>query len=266
VSEKIVILGDTALLCARVLLRRTRRLGLGGLFRVRKAPPAVQVLYFDLGTHKQARELAFMVEVVLPRVASRIEAYGFEASPKFFEHAQKQFAGRTNVRLFNKAVVHRVPEGGKVTLYEPSGEGLAASLYRTNYRGQEEVDAVRFTDWLRESGLDLRNSICMLRMNIEGSECDVIADLAERGLTGDFDGYYGLWDDMSKIDMNRDREFRRLLAARHIRPLTFNGRDMDVGLRRGCIAYDVRTSVEAALRRLERASSEQRASGRGASS
>ena len=114
--------------------------------------------------------------------------------------------------------------------------------------------ADRLSDWLRERNIALEDRICLLRMNIEGAEYDVLQDLVASGLAPHIDGYYGLWDDISKTAIPRDREFRTFLSRHHIRSFTFNGRDVRWGVRRKCIAYDLHTSVLAGLRRLERRS------------
>ena len=63
-------------------------------------------------------------------------------------------------------------------------------------------------------------------MNIEGAEFDVLQDLVESGLAAHIDGYYGIWDDVSKISVKRDAEFREFLSRNGIRSMTFNGRDV----------------------------------------
>jgi hypothetical protein len=57
------------------------------------------------------------------------------------------------------------------------------------------------------------------------------------------DGYYGLWDDVARVDARLDDRFRLLLAERDISPLTFNGRDVGYALRRLAIRIDLATSI-----------------------
>jgi hypothetical protein len=91
--------------------------------------------------------------------------------------------------------------------------------------------------------------VVLLRMNIEGAEYDVIRDLMETGVSGCVDGWFGMWDDVAKIDPDRDREFRSLLACEEISPFTFNGRDFLFGPRLRCIEYDISTTIHGVLRR-----------------
>ena len=92
-------------------------------------------------------------------------------------------------------------------------------------------------------------------MNIEGSEVDVIQDLVESGLAKHIDGYFGMWDDMSKINQKKDDEFRLFLRNHHIHPFTFNERDFMAPLRVKAIRYDIATAIRAGGNRL--ASSEE---------
>jgi hypothetical protein len=89
-------------------------------------------------------------------------------------------------------------------------------------------------------------------MNIEGAEVDVISDLVESGLAKYIDGYFGMWDDMSKIDQTRDDEFRGFLTKNHIRPFTFNGRDFEApAFRMKAIRYDVVTAIRIGAKRIQ---------------
>src|SRR5438034_4671037 len=104
----------------------------------------------------------------------------------------------------------------------------------------------------REKDISLEDRICLLRMNIEGAEFDVLQDLVESGLATNVDGYYGMWVDVSKINVKRDAEFREFLSTNGISSMTFNGRDVRWRFRMKCIEYDMNTSVMVGSRRLER--------------
>jgi hypothetical protein len=251
VTIRLIVLLDTAFLALRALRRRASRIGIRGLLSGWGVPTDVPILYFDLGTHKKARELSFMVSEVLPRASENFAAYGFEACRESWEEAQTQFTGRENVCVVHAALCHlQLPDSGTIRLYKGQGDGLEASIYRQGLDEYDEVRALRFSDWLRENHLSLEDSICLLRMNIEGAEFDIIQDLLDHDLAGFIDGYYGMWDDVSKIDPRRGDDFRSLLAANHINPFTFNGRDFRFRLRKKCIEYDVCTSIRAGLRRV----------------
>ena len=253
--SRAIILIDTILLFTRALNRRISKMGIAQVFSRTKVPPGLSLLYFDLGTHKEARELSWMVEKVLPRLCDHFEAYGFEAARECFEQAKAKFVGRENVRLIHRALCYELPADGVVKLYKDSGAGLGNSLYRSFYAAYEEAPAVRLSGWLRENNLHPESSICLLRINIEGAEYDVIMDLVENGLARQIDGYYGMWDDISKIDQQRDEMFRAFLAKHRIFPFAFNGRDFTAVLRMKCIEYDIKTQVQAGIRRIKKLAS-----------
>lgn len=253
VLMRTIILLDTIILLIRAFGRRLSKVGLLRTpFLTTTIPDSISILYFDLGTHKEAKELSIMVNKILPCICKSYKAYGFEASKGYFEQAQEKFVGNKKTTLIHAALCHVLPNNGKIKLFKSPSDGIGSSIYRKDYNEYEEVVAIRFSDWLRKNNLDLKNNICLLRMNIEGAEYDVITDLVESGLAKYIDGYYGMWDDVSKIDHQRNNEFRALLSQNHIFPFTFNGRDLQFPLRLRCIEYDILTNVQAAVRRIKK--------------
>ena len=246
-----VVAVDTAVLFARAVARRARVGGPGSVFRPVRVPATLPVLYLDVGTHRAGAELRWMAERVLPACAPSFEAYGFEPSGRSFAAASKALARVPRVHLVRVALVNEVLEGRTIRLHT-SSHSLRDSIHRVG-DSFEDVEAQRLSDWLSANDLDLDGTICLLRMNIEGAEFDVLTDLVERGLAGRIDGYYGMWDDLLKFDPKRDRHFRRFLARNGIRSLAFNGRDMDWDMRKRCIRYDVHTSLLAGMRRVRSA-------------
>jgi len=247
----VIMLIDTFLLFARAVARRSSVLGVTKIFAKARMRDDVRVLYLDLGTHKEGAELALMTDVILPRMCGAFEALGFEANQESFRQVNEKFFGKRHVSLFHKALCNAAPPQGKIRLYHDGRGGTGDSLYRPT-DSYEEVEAVRLSDWLRARNIVLEDRICLLRMNIEGAEYDVLQDLVESGLAAHIHGYYGMWDDISKTDIHRDAQFRAFIARNHIRSFTFNGRDVKWRVRMKCIEYDVSTSVLAGLRRLER--------------
>jgi FkbM family methyltransferase len=248
-----IMLIDTFFLFVRAVARRSSLLGVRRIFAKARARDGVRIIYFDVGTHKEGAELAAMTDAILPRMGSDFEAFGFEASQESFHQVNQKFLGNRHVSVVHKALCNATPPQGKIRLYHDAAGGLGDSLHRPG-DSFEDVEAARFSDWLRERNIALEDRICLLRMNIEGAEYDVLQDLVENGLAAHVDGYYGMWDDISKTDIPRDAEFRAFLSSNGIRSCTFNGRDMRWRVRLKCIEYDLNTSVLAGLRRLERRS------------
>ena len=246
-----VVAIDTALLFLRAVARRAQLVGWGAVTTPARVPAGVRVVYLDVGTHRAGAELRWMAERVLPACTASFEAWGFEPSERSFTSAAGALAHIPEVSMVRAALVQEVPEGGTVRLHT-SRHSLRDSIHRVG-DAYEDVTAYRLSDWLVEEGIDLDETVCLLRMNIEGAEYDVLKDLVEQGLSGKVDGYYGMWDDLLKFDPAQDREFRHFLARHGIVSLAFNGRDMGWGMRKRLIRYDVHTSLLAGQQRLARA-------------
>jgi hypothetical protein len=246
-----IIFVDSVLLWARALGRRLKFVGLSGFWPSQKTPQEFQVIYLDLGLHTGARELLLMANEILPEFCANFAAFGFEASSEFFCAAKKKVGDTRRTSLIHAALCREVPESGKLKLYKSNeDEGLGNSVFRHAYSEYEEAPALRLSDWLRNCQISVMSNICLLRMNIEGSEVDVISDLVQSGLATHIDGYFGMWDDMSKIDKKEDERFRAMLEANNIHPFTFNGRDFVSSLRMRAIRYDVATAIRAGAKRL----------------
>jgi FkbM family methyltransferase len=260
-AVRLVVGADTGFLAWRIVARRVRLLGVPALFGLRPVTDT-PVVYLDLGTHEQPGELTF-AHAMLRRLCRDLTVFGFEANAASSRAAQEAVAGLDRVQVLHGAVCRVVPANGLVQLYSPSSphgkgpRGRGDSLYRRSDAGTP-VRAIRLSAWLREQGLADGERVLLLRMNIEGAEFDVLHDLADAALTRMVDGYYGLWDDLSKFDEETDREFRRFTAGQGIRPVTFNGRDLRWPWRRRLIAYDLRTSVHAGARRIARGAGHRR--------
>ena len=243
----VIVWIDSLALFLRALWRRARSLGAFSLFTVRQVPQHIKVIYLDVGTHRDGRELALMADNFLPSLCAHWEAFAFEANRDSFETVRRRFSHQPRISIRHLALCKDIPSCGILRLYT-GGDGLADSLYRKNTKYQE-VHASRLSDFMIENGMMQANLAILLRMNIEGAEFDVLLDLVERQLAQRINGYYGMWDDLSKIDIARDKEFRSLLKSEGVSPFTFNDRDLKFRWRRFCIKYDMRTQLLRALDR-----------------
>lgn len=247
----LVIHCDTSLRTAWAVLRRLVLCGPRHLLSRVDVPDDVDVVYIDLGTHEHGAELRLVNDDLLAGLGSRRRSYGFEASRPSFDLVSQRFSGDESTTLVHAALCLAVPADGSITLFKHDNS-LSDSIHRTSDH-RERVPAVRLSDFLHEHEPDLARSIVLLRMNIEGAEVDVLQDLIDYGITDHIDGYFGMWDDMSKIDVSRDRAFRKLLRERRITHCTFNGRDVDWPSRMRFIAYEFGTAVLKGRARLQRA-------------
>lgn len=237
---------DSFILLTQAVSHRLFSLGITKIFSKAKVPDHLSILYLDLGTHKHGNELKHVINKVLPVVSKNYKAYAFEADTDSFEIVTKEFSAIKNIELINKALVYSVPPSGRIRLFKDKWSGLGNSIYRqaTQY---DDVACCRLSDFLVDKQLLEDNQIILLRMNIEGAEYDVVKDLVEKNLNHRIDGYFGMWDDVSKIDLERDNEFRKFLRNNQIHTFTFNGRDLPWRLRMKAIDYQLHTRIMVCL-------------------
>jgi FkbM family methyltransferase len=232
---------DSLLLLSRVIGRRCRRLGPLSLVRPPKLPH--RGLYVDCGTHREATEVLLIHEWF----GDRLSVLAFEASAEHITYARRALTA-VPADLRQVALVGPAETASVVKLYKGGWEGRGDSLFAERGSEYEEVPTGRLSEMLREFYSEHGEVPTVIRMNIEGAEAQVLEDLADAGLLSKVSGFYGMWDDLSKIDAGRDRDFRRFLNERGIHPVTFNDRDLRIRLRARAIKYDVATSLAAALR------------------
>ena len=197
--------------------------------------------YFDLGTHEDAYELRWVYDEVLSKLPNPYKILAFEANPTSHEKAAGHTSYIPGLKVINVALINDIPESGLIRLFT-AGKGLADSIYRKG-KSYVDVPAKRLSDIIKEEKIDLKNGINILRMNIEGAEYDVIQDLIDSDLVKYFDGFFGMWDDLSKIDYNKDAEFVKMLNDNGIHPYPFNGRDIKVSERMDLIKIAFEQSV-----------------------
>ncbi|HEX4860040.1 MAG TPA: FkbM family methyltransferase [Rhizomicrobium sp.] len=240
--KRLPVMTDSFLLRVRALLRRARVAGLGRLGKI--AVPERKIVYIDAGLHRNAAQIASMLEWFAP--SANLRVYGIEAHPRYMRECRFRFGGERRVRLFNYALVGPDHAGDTATLYLDGNKGLGNSLFAARGKETIEVPAIRLSKLIREHEIAEPGDILILRMNIEGAEMQVIEDLAEAGMIGLFDGFYGMWDDLYKIDPALDGKFRALLKRERIKSFTFNDRDTSPiagPKRREIIRYDIETSI-----------------------
>jgi FkbM family methyltransferase len=265
---------DSLLLLLRVWRRRLRRPSRSRRPDGRASRPPV--LYIDCGVHKRGEQIRWMHRWFADRYELRV--LGFEASAEHVRDATVALADLDGVRLFHLALVGPEETAGEVRLYKsPVGQGKGDSLFANSRGDYDVVPARRLSDVLAEEGCSLSELPVVLRMNIEGAEQFVIRDLIDAGLHTCVDGYYGMWDDLAKIDPPAARTFRRLLRDNGISSITFNDRDLEeappgaraslgpaglvrrlrersFALRRHAIRSDIEAALQAGLRRVGHAS------------
>jgi hypothetical protein len=237
---------DSTLLFARVAGARVRALGLVAACSS-LAPTTRTVCYVDCGLHKQGEQVRWIREWFGDRCDLRM--VGIEASAEHMHDAETALADVPNLHVLQVALIGPDDPREKVALHRGSEGGKADSLYGSG-ADVEMVPADRLSNVIRREFSDaLDGAPLLVRMNIEGSELDVIEDLVRAGLDREVDGWFGMWDDVGKRDRARDRRFRRLVADAGITTVTFNDRDLRHPLRRRAIKLAADTAIRRGLQR-----------------
>jgi hypothetical protein len=245
VLVRLVIATDSVLLAARVVARRVRAGWPGARGSTGDRPT---VLYIDAGVHREGKQIRWMHEWFASDYDLRV--VGYEASAEHMEHARERLSDLDlALDLRQRALVAPGFAEPEVKLFKSGGDGKGDSLFSQRGDDFEVAPAVRLSGELSELDPPPAHTVTLLRMNIEGAESYVIEDLVDAGVQGEIDGYFGMWDDLSKIDVGADEAFRRLLAESGISGVTFNDRDLPSPLRRWAIRFDLETSIRKGLRK-----------------
>lgn len=230
-----LIKADSVALAARVIARRVARLRLRALLRPTLSPH-IRVLHVDCGVHKEGKQIRLMSEWFGGRVDLHFLA--FEASPRHHPEALQNLADIPNLEIRQLALVGPDWAEPTIKLFRgPAVDGKADSIYSERGTDYDEVTAARLSAELPADGR------FVLRMNIEGGELGVIQDLAAADMLDRVIGFYGMWDDLSKIDPAQDVVLRKLMIEHGIKAVTFNDRDFRHSLRRWAIRLDVETAL-----------------------
>ncbi|QDV69544.1 Teichoic acids export ATP-binding protein TagH [Rosistilla carotiformis] len=131
------------------------------------------------------------VGIVTELMAQRgAQVHSFEPDPAAFEVLRQKFAGCENVHLHNQAVSNR---SGTMRLYyreEHAIDPVKFSVGSTLHSGKSDVNLATYADVEVVSLSDFLQQfdrIRILKLDIEGAECDVLDDLIEKGGFGKID-------------------------------------------------------------------------------
>jgi hypothetical protein len=159
----------------------------------------MKVNYFDLGLYKGV-ELGWMVNHILPSLGvDEFKACGLEASAQYATYLAKIYQENPKVSIDHIAIADKEE---KIKLYH-SPNLLGHSIYSTKNNVLqdrfEEVDGMRFSQWIKKANIDLKSSFNIMKVNIEGAEWPLFKDLVENDLVKYFDIFCGAGHDVEKI-------------------------------------------------------------------
>lgn len=203
----------------------------------RAAPPAPplgkrpQLVFVDIGLHRQAAQSVRMIEWFAGTWPLRILAY--EAHPEYAAEARAAMdaAARRSgqpipITVKDCALVGPEQTASSVKLHLDNEVGKGNSLFAARGERTIDVEARRLSEDLAAEGVDGGREIVVVRMNIEGAELFVLQDLVASGALSRITAFYGMWDDLFKIDAKQDAALRRLCRRHRVRTFTFNDRDL----------------------------------------
>lgn len=235
-----VIAVDSGLLAISVWWRTRRGPETSGASRPR-------VLYVDCGVHKVGEQIRKVDEWFADSCDLTILA--FEANGASYHAALDALHDVDNLDLRHEALVGPSHEGETVELHLDGDSGKGDSLFAARGEVVEEVPARRLSEILRVDYPWYSSAALLIRMNIEGAEMFVIDDLCDAGMVDDVDGFYGMWDDLSKIDPELDGAFLAMLRGSGITTVTFNDRDMPHLLRMDAVRRSMQRAIARASKR-----------------
>lgn len=147
-----------------------------------------KVNYFDLGLHKGEEIKMFLNEVSPYNLP--YEIYGFEAHPEYANRIRDLYQA-DNIHIYNYAISNKT---GTTRLYlSPSSLGHSIYVSKNNVSANKyfEVETISFVDWVKENVPDYRESINLLRFNIEGAELLLLNDVIDKNFTEYIDLFLG---------------------------------------------------------------------------
>lgn len=208
----------------------------------------LRINYFDIGTHQKAEEIHLILKNIFKKHSLNYHIYAFEAHPELCQHAANLFVGNDRVNFYNLALCNRKHDGEYMRLFLKSNNGLGNSIFEDSTPNFINVPCRKISEVIKENKIPLKNSINLIRMNVEGAEWEILKDLTEQKLHTYFNGFYGMWDDVVKKSLN-GKDFNRMLKLNGISNLTFNGRDMKHSKRKSIIIKNIESAILMGIRR-----------------
>ncbi len=179
----------------------------------------MKINYFDFGLYRGV-ELGWMANDILPKQeVGDYSIYGFEACKPYAEALQRTYSYNKKVEIFNVAIAEKEE---KVNLYYAAnalGHSIFSTKNNVSKENFEEVQGVRFSQWLKDHSVDLENSFNIMKVNIEGAEWHLFRDLVENDLVKHIDVFCGAGHDVEKIGELQDSvsDYYKLLEDNNIK-------------------------------------------------
>jgi FkbM family methyltransferase len=178
-----------------------------------------KIRYFDFGLYK-CEELKDM-ENFLDTITNNFECYGFEAATTTYNKYCKKLE-KNNTKIYNLAISDK--HNSTINLYYcPNNEGhsIHSSKFNVLKDTKWAVKSIKFSEWLKDNNINLKDSFNIIRVNIEGAEWELFNDIIDSNIRNDINIFCGSsGKDVKKIkkfiDNGIDKKFYELLKKNNI--------------------------------------------------
>ena len=160
----------------------------------------MKIRYFDLGTCK-CQELIFMKDF-LPTFVNDYEIHGFEGVPTIFDKFKQKYSKYLDEKThMHNLIISDQHNTMKKIYYAPNTVGNSIHQSKKNVQSDKywTVPSVRFSHWLKDNNIDLKDSFNIVKINIEGAEWEFFNDIVDNNIKNDIDIICGTGHDVIKI-------------------------------------------------------------------
>ena len=149
--------------------------------------------YIDLGTHS-GQEIDFVLEhYKYFEKEFDLRVYGVEANKNLFTELSSKYENNNRVKLFNNAICEN---SNRIKFYLSAyktkfGSSIYSSKRNVDASNFIWVDGYSFSDFVNKHISNFKNSVNVLKLNIEGAEIDVYENLVKNNMIEDIDLFCG---------------------------------------------------------------------------
>jgi len=157
----------------------------------------MKIRYFDLGLHKGVE--LFDMQQFLPTITNDFECYGFEAAPTHYWDYCAKLANK-ETKIYNIAVTDK--HNSFINLFfaeNQVGHSVHSSKNNVSKNKFWEVPTIKFSEWLKDNNIDLKDSLNIVKINIEGAEWEFFNDIVDSDINKYIHIYCGAGHDVEKI-------------------------------------------------------------------
>ena len=185
----------------------------------------MRVNFFDLGAF-DGLESRLMLDILDELNIKDFKIYVFEPCKESFNSIKNLLPVHENVILVNSGISNFTGKGKLYHSFRGNevGHSIFSSKNNVYENDYEEIDLVKFSEFILQNNVELQDSVNVLKFNIEGAEWHLINDLVETKILKDFNIFCGDGFDIYKIsELNQYRtEYENMLKENDITIIPFS--------------------------------------------